>query len=310
VLLRRALLRTWRWRRRRRLARTTRSHTWAHAGAAGTHAGSGHHSGTAGSAGREARCPRPTRNDNPSPGSGRRTTRGEHAVVLVAIAVAVSRDRGTREEDDRHHKNDSGDDHYPRRDLVKPAGPSQGGRRCRMVWRTGWWRSRSGRRRRRRRFRCFGHALIMPSGRSAVHGSAMKIVYAGHEKSKLRPTGSVVLAAAQECANGKQDGRDDEHDPGDDRDPRRDLEEPFGLFVRRRDRWCRGGSRRDRGSWCFTHASHHALARHQPQRRSRHEIAVTVVRSARTSTNNQRTNLNRSKPGALRAPGCGYGRLP
>jgi hypothetical protein len=161
-------LRGWRWRRRRHRSWTARSHTWTHARAAGSHAGPRHHSRTAGSrhhsrtargAGRDAGCAR-SGDDDPSPGTGRRAARGEHAVRMVAMAVAMPRDCGTREEDDRHHENDSGDDYYPRGDLVKPAGSRRARRRCRTVWRTGRrWRGRSGRRRRRRRFRCFGHAL-------------------------------------------------------------------------------------------------------------------------------------------------------
>ncbi|BCO33851.1 hypothetical protein MHEC_02840 [Mycobacterium heckeshornense] len=43
-------------------------------------------------------------------------------MVMVAIDVPMPRDRGTGEEDDRHHEHNSRDDHDPRRGLVKPAG--------------------------------------------------------------------------------------------------------------------------------------------------------------------------------------------
>jgi hypothetical protein len=84
-----------------------------------------------------------------------------HAVVVMVIVMPG--DCGTGEEDNRHHENDSCDDHHPRRDLVE----------ARML---GWVRGRSRWRRRRgsrwrldRRFGCLGHASIMPRQAAAIN---------------------------------------------------------------------------------------------------------------------------------------------
>jgi hypothetical protein len=43
--------------------------------------------------------------------------------MVLAEGVVMPGDRGTGEEDDRHHENDAGDDHHPRRDLVEAGMP-------------------------------------------------------------------------------------------------------------------------------------------------------------------------------------------
>ncbi len=61
---------------------------------------------------------------------------------------------------------------------------------------------------------------------------------------------------------GKEDDRDDEHDPGDDGNPCRELEDPGGpvyvdhLGGRRRRRFCCGCSPHCWGFRCFTHETH------------------------------------------------------
>jgi hypothetical protein len=75
---------------------------------------------------------------------------------------------------------------------------------------------------------------------------------------------AVVPSGFAEPEAGEEDDRDDEHDPGDDGNPRRELEDLGGLV----DVWrwgCRLGRRRSCGrsprSWgfrCFTHETHDA----------------------------------------------------
>ena len=85
------------------------------------------------------------------------------------------------------------------------------------------------------------------------------------------PHHRVVLVAVVEAAvtrmlpegvAGEEDDRDDEYDPGDDRDPGRELKDPGGpvyhLGWRRRRRRCCGSSPHSWGFRCFTHETHDA----------------------------------------------------
>jgi hypothetical protein len=69
-----------------------------------------------------------------------------------------------------------------------------------------------------------------------------------------------TVTVVGEHRTGEEDHRDDEYDPGDDRDPSRDPVEPIGL-ENRRFRWCCGGrSPPGVGFRNFTHASNDAAS--------------------------------------------------
>lgn len=82
-------------------------------------------------------------------------------------------------------------------------------------------------------------------------------------------TRRVHVCVPAESETGEEDGCDDEHNPGDDRNPCGDLEEPVRV---RGWRWRDGARRwdgRDRGRRgggfrCFTHTSNHAGATNSP----------------------------------------------
>jgi hypothetical protein len=131
--------------------------------AAGT---TGTHVRAPGPAGAHARGKWSTREGRPLPRPGRGAVgtagalgavRTEHAVVVMAVGVVMSGDRSAGEEDNRHHENDAGNDHHPRRYLI------QAGMRC-CKWGRSWmWRRRrAGRRRLDWGLGCLGHVLIMP----------------------------------------------------------------------------------------------------------------------------------------------------
>jgi hypothetical protein len=114
-----------------------------------------HHRRTTGPPGAHTRGKWSTWEDR-RPLARRRTFRPfgtEQAMVVVMMVMAG--DRGAGEEDDRHHENDAGDDHDPRRDLVKPGRP----RTVQMRWR----RRCSCRIRLDRGFGYLGHVSIMPT---------------------------------------------------------------------------------------------------------------------------------------------------
>ncbi len=126
--------------------------------------GAGHRWGTTGPTGTHARGKWTTREER-RPLSRRRAFRtfgtewAEHAMVVVMMVM--DGDCGAGEEDHRHHENDAGDDHHPRRDLVEPRRP----RSVHMLRRRR--RARVGLRAYQRRlevrFRWLGHVSIMPT---------------------------------------------------------------------------------------------------------------------------------------------------
>lgn len=61
-----------------------------------------------------------------------------------------------------------------------------------------------------------------------------------------------VMAEVRDLEAGEEDGRDDEHDAGNDHDPGRESVEPVG-FYRHGRRLCGDGGRPGWGFWCFTH---------------------------------------------------------
>jgi hypothetical protein len=67
---------------------------------------------------------------------------------------------------------------------------------------------------------------------------------------------AVMAAAVAEDEAGEEDDREDKHNPGDDGDPRGDLEDPRGPVGRYRFRGGRcscGGVPHSGGFRCFTH---------------------------------------------------------
>jgi hypothetical protein len=86
------------------------------------------------------------------------TARTKHAVVMVEGAILPADCRAS-EEDNRHDENSAGDDHYPRRNLVKPRRSRCVGRRRR---RAGRWGLNLG-------LGCLGHPSIMPTCAPAIN---------------------------------------------------------------------------------------------------------------------------------------------
>jgi hypothetical protein len=131
--------------------------------AAGT---TGTHVRAPGPTGAHARGKWSTREGRPLPRPGRGgvgttgalgAVRTEHAVVVMAIVLVMPGDRSAGEEDNRHHENDAGNDHHPRRYLI------EAGMRCCMWGRSWMWRRRrAGRRRLDWGLGCLGHVSIMP----------------------------------------------------------------------------------------------------------------------------------------------------
>ena len=53
-----------------------------------------------------------------------------------------------------------------------------------------------------------------------------------HHRVLLVVVAAMVTGVLAEREAGEENDRDDEHDPGDDGDPRRELEDPVGLTWR------------------------------------------------------------------------------
>jgi hypothetical protein len=79
---------------------------------------------------------------------------------------------------------------------------------------------------------------------------------------------SVVTMVARNLEAGEEDGRDDEQDPGDDHNPRREPVEPVRFVWR--SCW-RGGDRGRRG-WCFWCFAHAEMMRWQRIGRARYNL--------------------------------------
>jgi hypothetical protein len=141
-------------RRGRRRPRGSAGATRTHAGATGAHAGT---------ARTHTRGRRSTReNEQPLSSSWRQATRatggtrGEHAMVVIAIRLVMPGDCSAGEEDNRHDENNAGNDHHPRRSLV------ESGRLCRRRRRRGVRGDRLD-----RGFGWFSHLLIMHGTRDS-----------------------------------------------------------------------------------------------------------------------------------------------
>lgn len=83
-----------------------------------------------------------------------------------------------------------------------------------------------------------------------------------HHRVVLVVVEATVTSVPAEREAGEEDDRDDEHDPGDDGNPRRELEDPGGpvwrCVCRRRRRCSCGMCPRSWGFRCFTHETHDA----------------------------------------------------
>jgi len=63
---------------------------------------------------------------------------------------------------------------------------------------------------------------------------------------------AAVMAEVRNLEAGEENAQDDEHDAGDNHDPRRQSVEPVG-FYRHGRRLCGDGGRPGWGFWCFAH---------------------------------------------------------
>ena len=205
------------------------------AGSARTHArseGPWHHRRTAGPTGAHAGW-KLSWEEHPT---GRRTfgTAGTKHAVVIAERVLMPGDGSASEEDNRHDENNAGDDHHPRRGLEEP-------RRLRYVRRrrAGGWRLDLV-------LGCLGHPSIMPTCEPAIKHRALF--------NRAAPT----VLTAQEPGEPQND-HGNEHDPRNDRHPRRCLIKPLRMFLRRRDKRRRDGRRRNRRLRCVAHASSSCL---------------------------------------------------
>ena len=170
------------------------------------------------------------------------TARTKHAVVMVEGAI-VPADCRAGEEDNRHDENSAGDDHYPRRNLVKPRRSRCVGRRRR---RAGRWGLNLG-------LRCLGHPSIMPTCAPAIKHRARGVA-SGFSAGTADQAEVPTVLVAQEPGKTQNDHRN-EHDSRNDRHPGRCLVKPLRMFLRRHDRRRRDGRRRGRRLRCLAHAS-------------------------------------------------------
>lgn len=99
--------------------------------------------------------------------------------------------------------------------------------------------------------RAHGTGATMPT----VETSARPMVHGRMAHGGVVPVVASMVTVAGDFEAGEENGRDDEQDPGDDHDPRREPVQPIGLDRCRR--WHSGGSGdRSRPGWgfrCFTH---------------------------------------------------------
>jgi len=202
-------------------------------GSARTHArseGPGHHRRTAGPTGAHAGWKWSREDEHPA-GRGTFGTAGtKHAVVMAeGEGLIMPGDCGASEEDDRHDENNAGDDHHPRRSLVEPRRLRYGRRRA------GGWRLDLV-------LGCLGHLSIMPT-------------CAPTNKHRALFSRGVPTALAAEEPGETQNDHGNEHDPCNDRHPRRYLIEPLRMFLRRCDGRRRDGRRRNRRLRGLAHAS-------------------------------------------------------
>ena len=116
--------------------------------------------------------------------------------------------------------------------------------------------------RRRDGLRRLGGARSPGATRPMVETSARTMVHGRMAHGGVVPVVASMVTVAGDFEAGEENGRDDEQDPGDDDNPRREPVEPVGLDRCRR--WHSGVSGdRGRPCWgfrCFTHNSNDARA--------------------------------------------------